>query len=76
MTLKRVGAEFLGTFLLLFAVAGSGMNPEVTAARTVTNTYTGVSPARAAGYVAAQLMGAALAVAIFGWLKSTPTKGT
>lgn len=47
-----------------FTSSTSFANPAVTAARTLTDTFTGVRPASAPGFVAAQLAGAALAVVV------------
>ena len=43
-------------------------NPAVTVARAFTDTFSGILPAHAPAFVAAQLAGAALAVAFFRWL--------
>lgn len=43
-------------------------NPAVTLARTASDTYTGIRPADAPGFVAAQLVGAFAATALFRWL--------
>ena len=47
-----------------FTSSTSFANPAVTLARTLTDTFTGVRPASAPGFVAAQLAGAALAVVV------------
>lgn len=51
-----------------FTSSTSFANPAVTIARAFTNTFAGIRPADVAGFVAAQLVGAALATALFGWL--------
>jgi len=43
-------------------------NPAVTLARSATNTFSGIRPADAPGFVVAQLLGAATATALFRWL--------
>ena len=51
-----------------FTASTSFANPAVTVARTLTNTFAGIRPVDAPGFVAAQLIGAALALAAFRWL--------
>jgi glycerol uptake facilitator-like aquaporin len=51
-----ITAMYWGTSSTSFA------NPAVTVARTLSDTFTGISPASVPGFVAAQLVGAALAV--------------
>jgi glycerol uptake facilitator-like aquaporin len=43
-------------------------NPAVTLARALTDTFTGIRPADVPGFVAAQLLGAGAATALFRWL--------
>ena len=43
-------------------------NPAVTIARIFTNTLTGILPVDVPAYIAAQIVGAGLACAVFGWL--------
>ena len=48
---------------MIVATSSTGFaNPAVTFARTLTDTYTGIAPASAPGFVAAQLAGSLLAV--------------
>jgi arsenate reductase len=47
-------------------------NPAVTVARSLTDTFTGIAPASVPAFVAAQLAGAALAVALAGYLHHAP----
>ena len=54
-----------------FTGSTSFANPAVTLARSATDTFAGVRPADAPGFVIAQLVGATLATALFRWL--TPT---
>ena len=46
-----------------FTSSTSFANPAVTIARTLSDTFAGIRPASALGFIAAQLLGAALAVA-------------
>lgn len=43
-------------------------NPAVTIARTLTDTLTGIAPGDVLAYIAAQAVGAGLALTVFGWL--------
>ncbi len=61
---RRAGAE--GTALLL-AASTSFASPAVTLARAATNIFAGIRPADAPGFIAAQLVGAAGATALFRW---------
>lgn len=51
-----------------FTSSTSFANPAVTIARSLTNTFTGIQPQDVPLFIAAQLAGAALATALFGWL--------
>jgi glycerol uptake facilitator-like aquaporin len=51
-----------------FTASTSFANPAVAIARSFTNTFSGVRPLDLPGFIVAQLIGAALAVALFGWL--------
>jgi glycerol uptake facilitator-like aquaporin len=51
-----------------FTASTSFANPAVTIARSLTNTFAGIRPADVAGFIAAQVVGAALATALFHWL--------
>jgi glycerol uptake facilitator-like aquaporin len=51
-----------------FTGSTSFANPAVTLARSATDTFAGIRPADAPGFVIAQLVGAALATALFRWL--------
>ena len=57
-----------------FTASTSFANPAVTVARSLTNTFTGIRPADVPGFVAAQLLGATAATALFRWLVPTPAK--
>ena len=43
-------------------------NPAVTLARSATDTFAGIRPADAPGFIVAQLLGAAAATGLFRWL--------
>ena len=52
-----------------FTASTSFANPAVTLARCFTNTFAGIRPGDAPGFVAAQFAGVLAAVALFRWLK-------
>jgi arsenate reductase len=65
----RVGAVggAVGAYVaaVVFATSSTGfVNPAVTLARVLTDTYTGIAPASAAGFLVAQVAGALVAVAL------------
>ena len=51
-----------------FTSSTSFANPAVTLARSVTNTFAGIRPIDAPGFIIAQLLGAAAATLLFRWL--------
>ncbi len=51
-----------------FTSSTSFANPAVTIARSLTDTFSGIRPDDVAGFVAAQLLGALAATALFAWL--------
>lgn len=51
-----------------FTASTSFANPAVTIARSLSDTFAGIAPASAPQFIAAQLIGAAVASALFGWL--------
>ena len=51
-----------------FTASTSFANPAVTVARAATDTFAGIRAADVPGFVAAQLLGAAAATALFRWL--------
>jgi glycerol uptake facilitator-like aquaporin len=62
-----------------FTSSTSFANPAVTIARAFSNTFAGILPGHAPAFIAAQLVGAALATWLFGWLlrpsgAAVPTK--
>ena len=55
-----------------FTSSTSFANPAVTLARAASDTFAGIRPADAPGFIAAQLIGAAAATACFRWLLPRP----
>ena len=51
-----------------FTASTSFANPAVTLARTMSDTFAGIRPVDAPGFIIAQLIGAATATVLFGWL--------
>jgi glycerol uptake facilitator-like aquaporin len=51
-----------------FTASTSFANPAVTLARAATDTFAGIRPVDAPGFIVAQLAGAGAAAALFGWL--------
>ena len=56
-----------------FTASTSFANPAVTLARSASDTFAGIRPLDAPGFILAQCLGAAVSTAIFGWLYATPT---
>jgi glycerol uptake facilitator-like aquaporin len=54
-----------------FTSSTSFANPAVTIARSFTNTFAGIRPLDAPGFIAAQVVGAATATVLFSWLLSS-----
>jgi glycerol uptake facilitator-like aquaporin len=61
-----VGAYITGAYW--FTASTSFANPAVTIARSASNTFAGIRPGDAPGFIVAQLAGAAAATALFRWL--------
>jgi glycerol uptake facilitator-like aquaporin len=61
-----VGAYITGAYW--FTASTSFANPAVTVARAASDTFAGIRPADAPGFIAAQLAGAAAATVLFRWL--------
>lgn len=55
-----------------FTASTSFANPAVTLARAATDSFAGIRPEDAPAFIAAQLVGAALATALFRWLEERP----
>jgi glycerol uptake facilitator-like aquaporin len=51
-----------------FTASTSFANPAVTLARSATDTFAGIRPSDVPGFIGAQIVGAAAATALFGWL--------
>jgi glycerol uptake facilitator-like aquaporin len=64
-----VGLYITGAYW--FTASTSFANPAVALARTFTDTFAGIRPADAPGFVVAQLLGAFAATALFRWLVPT-----
>lgn len=58
-----------------FTASTSFANPAVTIARSFSDTFSGIRPEDAPLFIAAQLIGAALAAPVFGWLFSDKNSG-
>jgi glycerol uptake facilitator-like aquaporin len=61
-----VGAYIIAAFW--FTSSTSFANPAVTLARAASDTFAGIRPVDAPGFIAAQLLGAATSTALFRWL--------
>jgi glycerol uptake facilitator-like aquaporin len=61
-----VGAYITGAYW--FTASTSFANPAVTLARSASDTFAGIRPVDAPGFIAAQLVGAATATGLFCWL--------
>jgi glycerol uptake facilitator-like aquaporin len=55
-----------------FTASTSFANPAVTIARSLTDTFAGIAPHAVAGFIAAQLVGATLAIPLARWLWTQP----
>lgn len=51
-----------------FTASTSFANPAVTLARSLTDTFAGIAPASAPGFILGQVIGAAIAIVALGWL--------
>ncbi len=58
-----------------FTSSTSFANPAVTLGRAASNTFSGIRPADAPGFILAQLVGAATATLVFCWLYPAPPRG-
>jgi glycerol uptake facilitator-like aquaporin len=58
-----------------FTASTSFANPAVTLARSVSDTFAGIRPADAPGFIAAQLLGAAAATLLLRWLTPNANEG-
>lgn len=57
-----------------FTASTSFANPAVTVARSLTDTFAGIRPSDAGGFIGAQLAGAAAATILFRWLLPSPSR--
>ena len=62
------GAMLVTLILTFGPISGAHFNPAVTLARSAADTFAGIRPADAPGFVVLQLAGAAAATALFRWL--------
>jgi glycerol uptake facilitator-like aquaporin len=74
MVPATVGAYITAAYW--FTASTSFANPAVTIARALTDTFSGIHPIDAPGFIAAQLIGAALAVIVFRWFYAAPSTTT
>lgn len=56
-----------------FTASTSFANPAVTVARSLSDTFAGIHPADALGFIVAEILGAGAAVALTRWMMSEPT---
>lgn len=67
----RIVAVSVGLYITAaywFTASTSFANPAVTVGRSLTDTFSGIQPAHAPAFIAAQVTGAVLAAVLFGWL--------
>ena len=60
-----------------FTASTSFANPAVTATRSLSDSFAGIAPGSALGFVLGQAVGAAMAAGFFGWLlgeRETPNQ--
>lgn len=68
-------AVYVGLYIAAaywFTASTSFANPAVTLARALTDTFAGIRPVDAPGFIAAQILGALAATACFAWLLPAP----
>lgn len=66
ITAFAVGAYIVGAYW--FTASTSFANPAVTIARSLSNTFAGIAPRDVPAFIAAELLGALVATALFTWL--------
>lgn len=71
-TAFAVGAYIAAAYW--FTASTSFANPAVTLARAATDTFAGIRPVDAPGFIAAQVLGAATAAGLFAWLRPEPAE--
>lgn len=74
-TVTPFGVAAYITAAYWFTSSTSFANPAVTLARAVTNTFAGVRPSDAPGFILAQVLGAVAATLLFDWLYPPAPKG-
>lgn len=57
-----------------FTASTSFANPAVTLARTLSDSFAGIAPASTPGFIAAQVAGALIGAALWGWLFAPPSR--
>jgi glycerol uptake facilitator-like aquaporin len=57
-----------------FTASTSFANPAVAIARSLTHTFSGISPIELPGFIASEIVGALLAAAVAGWLLAGPSR--
>ena len=62
------GMMVMAIIYFMGAVGGAHLNPAVTLARSLTDTFAGIRPVDVAPFVVAQFAGAAAAAMLFAWL--------
>jgi glycerol uptake facilitator-like aquaporin len=72
LTPFAVGAYIMGAYW--FTPSTSFANPAVTIARSLTDTFAGIRPQDAPAFIAAQMLGAFAATALFAWLSPIPKR--
>jgi len=82
MTTQRFRPEFtpvaVGLYITAaywFTASTSFANPAVTVARSLTDTFAGIAPDSVPGFILGQLIGATVALVLFGWLIEEETSG-
>jgi len=71
-TAFAVGAYIAAAYW--FTASTSFANPAVTLARAMTDTFAGIRPVDAPGFIGAQVLGAATAAGLFAWLGPAPVE--
>ena len=73
-TAYAVGAYIAAAYW--FTASTSFANPAVTLARAASNTFAGIRPVDAPGFIVVQLFAACVATVFFRWLGKQPVRGT
>jgi glycerol uptake facilitator-like aquaporin len=59
-----------------FTASTSFANPAVTIARSMTDTFSGIAPVNAPGFILMQFVGAVIATGFMSWLLQTSVSGS